>query len=176
MARKKGETRGAAKGTKPRKGSNATRAAVTELQMEELESAIRRQGWSPLMAGALAKRWGCKKPRVYALKKRVLDKMTDDDDLTLESRRSQFLAELRDIRNEARGEKRFGPVSSLLKMEAQILGLFAPVEIRIDANPVAALSDSELEAILMAEEKAIQQRRGQVIEAEFSVREVKGES
>ena len=176
MAKKK-ETRGRKKGEKPRAGSNATRAAVTELQMAELDSALRRTGWSISMAAAFAERWGCNKPRVYTIKKRVLDKMTDDDDSTIEERRSLFLAELRSVRNEARDEKRYGPVASLLKMEAQVLGLFAPVEIRIDANPVSSLTDSELEAILMTEQKAINQRRGNIIEAEFSsVREVKSES
>lgn len=158
----------------PRGG--VTRSETTERQISELDMAIRRRGWSNNMASAMAKRWGVKTPRVYEVRKRVLDRMVQDDDQTLEERRSQFLAELRDVRQQAREDGRWGPVSAMMKMEAQILGLFAPIEIRIDANPVGGLSDSELEAILMAEERATRSRNGQVIEAEFStvVRAVKG--
>jgi hypothetical protein len=126
------------------------------------------------MARTFAARWGTNPAEVYKIKRRVLDRMANDDDLDLDLRRALFLAELRDARRTAKAEGRWGPVSQLLKMEAQILGLFAPVEIRIDANPLHAMTDAELEAIVLGETAATKARKGgKVIDADFTVSTVK---
>ena len=146
----------------------------TEVQIAELDAAIRRRGWSAAMVRTFAARWECKPARVYDIKKRVLDRMSADDDLDLSYRRAMFLAELRDVRQQAREEGRWGPVGAMMKMEAQILGLFAPVEIRIDANPLHAMTDAELEAIVLGETAATKARKGgKVIDADFTVSTVK---
>jgi hypothetical protein len=145
-----------------------------ELRIAELHQAISKRGWDPSMARTFAARWGTNPAEVYKIKRRVLDRMANDDDLDLDLRRALFLAELRDARRTAKAEGRWGPVSQLLKMEAQILGLFAPVEIRIDANPLHAMTDAELEAIVLGETAATKARKGgKVIDADFTVSKVK---
>jgi hypothetical protein len=121
------------------------------------------------MARTFAAKWNTEPAQVYQIKTRVLDRMTADDDLDLSYKRSLFLAELRDARRTARAEGRWGPVAQFLKMEAQILGLFAPMEIKVDANPLHAMTDAELEAILVEETRAAKARTGQIIDADFTV-------
>ena len=146
----------------------------SELRIAELHQAISKRGWDPSMARTFAARWGTKPAEVYSIKRRVLDRMANDDDLDLDLRRALFLAELRDARRTAKAEGRWGPVSQLLKMEAQILGLFAPVEIRIDSNPLHAMTDAELESIILGESLAAKARKGgTVIDADFTASKVK---
>lgn len=145
------------------------RAVKTEQRIAELHEAMSRRGWDPSMARTFAAKWNTKPAQVYQIKTRVLDRMTADDDLDLSYKRSLFLAELRDARRTARAEGRWGPVAQFLKMEAQILGLFAPMEIKVDANPLHAMTDAELEAILVEETRAAKARTGQIIDADFTV-------
>lgn len=149
-------------------------ARVAETRIAELHQAISRRGWDASMARTFAAKWGTKPAEVYKIKRRVLDRMATDDDLDLDLRRALFLAELRDTRRTAKAEGRWGPVAQLLKMEAQILGLFAPVEIKVDSNPLHAMTDAELEAILFEETKQARARKGQVIDADFTVAKGRG--
>lgn len=145
------------------------RTPKTEQRIAELHEAMTRRGWDPSMARTFAAKWRTKPSQVYQIKQRVLDRMTADDDLETDFKRSLFLAELRDARRTARAEGRWGPVAQFLKMEAQILGLFAPMEIKVAANPLHAMTDAELEAILAEETRAAKERKGQIIDADFTV-------
>ena len=108
-----------------------------------------RRGSRPWRGGA--GRWegaGAAGPRIGS---GVRERVRNSQEMDRPISRAQFLAELRDVRRKAQQEGRFGPVSSLLKMEAQILGLFAPIELHITANPLGQKTDAELERIVAEE-------------------------
>ena len=151
-----------------------SRREKTEMQIAELDAAMRRRGWCASMVRTFCARWECKPARVYDIKKRVLDRMRSDDDLELDLRRSLFLAELRAVRQQAREEGRWGPVAQIMKMEAQIQGLFAPVSIEVSANPLHAMSDAELEQILLEEKRTARRRRNKSESVDASFEVVKG--
>jgi hypothetical protein len=147
--------------------------------MSQMDKAIREYGWSVALCMGLARKWDIAEADVYRIRNRVLERMRNSQDMDLPIIRAQFLAELRDVRRKAQHEGRFGPVSSLLKMEAQILGLFAPIELHITANPLGQKTDAELERIVAEEgdrlREAAKKKKAMpgdnVIEASFATAE-----
>jgi hypothetical protein len=154
-------------------------STVQDVRMSQMDKAIREYGWSVALCMGLARKWDIAEADVYRIRNRVLERMREAQDMDLPLVRAQFLAELRDVRRKAQHEGRFGPVSSLLKMEAQILGLFAPIELHISANPLGQRTDAELERIVAEEgdrlREAAKKKKAMpgdnVIEASFATAE-----
>lgn len=154
-------------------------STVQDVRMSQMDKAIREYGWSVALCMGLARKWDIAEADVYRIRNRVLERMRNSQDMDLPIIRAQFLAELRDVRRKAQHEGRFGPVSSLLKMEAQILGLFAPIELHITANPLGQKTDAELERIVAEEgdrlREAAKKKKAMpsdnVIEASFATAE-----
>lgn len=156
-------------------GENEThftlKEAVTEQRIAQMDKALRTLGWSTQLGQALARQWNIHPRYVYHVRMRALDRMRQDEDLDLPTRRAAFLAEVREVRRRAMDEGKFGPATACLKMEGQVMGVFRPLELDIQVNPQAQKSDEELAALVNAEAERLKEAarieagRGRVLDA-----------
>ena len=125
--------------------------AEYERRLALVEAAIAERGWSLRLCRALAHELGVTTRTVWKYKAAVVEgyrkELTADEFAT---QRAEFLGKLRGHQRVALAGGRFGPLASMLGLEAKIVGLDRPEELGVDEDQ-SNLSREELLDRLAAE-------------------------
>lgn len=122
-----------------------------DLRRREVYDALVSGKWNARTRDDLCTKHKVGENTIYADYKWVMARVRRPKTIarTDEEERELFLLRLRDVQNEARTEKRFGPLATLLALEARVLGVAEPVRINVHHGgavgvTVAQLSDDDL--------------------------------
>ena len=124
-------------------------AAELHRRLSLVERTIRDVGWGPSIVRALAKQIGCKERQIFRYRASVLEsiRLSTTYDSSDEAR-AEFLWRLSSHQAEAKKNLSFGPLSSLMNIEAEVRGIkHAPalpdgqVQVIIATMPAAPASE-----------------------------------
>ena len=107
-----------------------------------VQRAMEEYGWSPRVKSKLAAQFGVSVRTVYEMRRKVLDEMVDDHrDVDFFARRAEFLNRLSMHQRNAAQSNAFGPLSSMLGIEAKVAGLDKPNEHGAEADTPTLVCD-----------------------------------
>ncbi len=101
-----------------------------------VERAMQERGWSTGMARALARQMGVTYQTIYRYRAQVLEEIRDS--VQYEDRdtaRAEFVDKVRRYQISARDGEAWGALSSMLNVEARVLGIEAPQKIQHTVSP-----------------------------------------
>lgn len=128
---------------------SGTTADVLYQRLRTVEITMRDVGWGPQIVRALAQQFGCSERQVMRYRASVLTAIRDSTaTTTTEEERAEFLWRVRHHQTVAAKASSFGPLSSLLNIEAEVRGLRQAPEIRdpvqvVISTAAAAPSDED---------------------------------
>lgn len=102
--------------------------------MERIEDVLSERGWSMKIESELAKEFGLSGRQVRVLRKKTVERIREDAARPKEDRVVEFLKRVRSGQDLARTAKRYSPLSSMLAIEAKVLGAYEAQEFRADIN------------------------------------------
>lgn len=117
-----------------------------DLRRREVYDALVSGRWNARTRDDLCAKHGVGENCIYADYKWVMARVRRPKTIarTDEEERELFLLRLRDVQAEARTEKRFGPLASLLALEARVLGVAEPVRIDVHHGGAVGLAVTQL--------------------------------
>lgn len=118
------------------------RLSIVQRAMEEF-------GWSPRVKYKLAAQFGVSVRTVYEMRRKVLDEMVDDyQDVDFFARRAEFLNRLSMHQRSAANKSAFGPLSSMLGIEAKVVGLDKPADAQERTEPTLLCEVCDVDVFL----------------------------
>ena len=120
-----------------------TTKAERAKRLDIVEQAMRAEGWSGALLRRLQRQLGVTERTVHRLRKDVLEEIAKGyRGPTREQERAEFIDRLRDHQRAARDAGKFGPIGSMMAIEAKVRGFdqnagvpSAPVRVVIEGVP-----------------------------------------
>lgn len=102
----------------------ATTKKQRKERLDEIEKTMAEVGWSPRIIRDLADKWGCTTRTVYSYRKEVLEDLAACfRGETKKQDRAEFVTRLRERQRLALTDGSWGSVSSMMGIEAKVLGI-----------------------------------------------------
>lgn len=101
-------------------------------RMGVIEKTMQDVGWSGRIVRALAKEFKCTERTVYRMREEVLEDLAKGyRGMDVEKSRAEFMARLRSHQQAAKTAGQFGPLGSMMSIEAKVRGLDAEVATQV---------------------------------------------
>ena len=112
-------------------------------RLDEVERIMREEGWNGSIVRRLIKKYGCHERTIYKLRADVMAELAKGyRGQSREEERAEFIDRLRDHQRAARDAGKFGPIGSMMAIEAKVRGFdqnadvpSAPVRVVIEGVP-----------------------------------------
>lgn len=139
----------------PRDDDHGVQALELANRLRIVERVMQEHGWSPAVLHRLADELGVNPRTVKKYRATVLRGLAEDLGEDPVAVRSDFLLRLRGFQRRAASSGRWGPVSSMMRIEADVLGIRESlrVNVTIGERPLEVLGDAGLERLLELETK-----------------------
>ena len=121
--------------------------AERERRLALVETAIHRHGWSMTLEAALARQIGVTARAVRRYRKEVEDQTRKELDQDRRLIRASLMVRLRGHQRAAREAGKFGPLSSMLGLEARMTGVLEPEDPAVPDNLEALSKETLLEEL-----------------------------
>ena len=110
--------------------------------LQTVETFVLAEGWSLAVEAALVRKLGLSERRIRALKDQVVERWVASASEPIERQRAEFLARVRRFQSLAVRERAFGPLASLISVEARVRGIEAVQQVNLAVRAVQEPMDS----------------------------------